>query len=358
MKIFGRYGAIQLLRSGRAHACSLAVAGILALTLGTAHAQQMAGSVEDGLRQLASVIAERSTASGRNTVAVLPFAHADGSCSVFSTYVVDELILSLFSLPNAGLDIVERSQLEAIISELAMGEGGLLNPATTKELGNISGVNALTLGTITVIGDSVRLNARLVATDTGKTISAAAVTIPKTQAIATLLGQPAACATTATGGRSVNNASPQVTSRLQPQGEYPEQTREGIHLELRRAGRQNGHQSQSAFMFRATNAKPIPIRYSVSIDDISYADSNGNICSDYYNRTKIIGSHWYAAEETIYAAVMPGDTAQFSVGELNCESSRFSKSGTITIALIVAEDGQEQPKRIRFSFFDVPFVSD
>jgi hypothetical protein len=56
---------------------------------------------------------------------------------VLSTYVVDELILSLFSVPDAKLDIVERSQLEALISELQIGEGGLLNPETTKKLGNM-----------------------------------------------------------------------------------------------------------------------------------------------------------------------------------------------------------------------------
>ncbi len=162
-------------------------------TANIAVAQQVAGTVEDGLGQLAAAIAERSKAAERSTIAVLPFRHADGNCSVLSTYIVDELILSLFSLPNAQLDIIERSQLEAIIAELSIGEGGLLNPATTKELGNLSGVSALTIGTITVIGDSVRLNARLVATDTGRIFSAAAVTVPKTQALNSLLSQASSC---------------------------------------------------------------------------------------------------------------------------------------------------------------------
>jgi class 3 adenylate cyclase len=56
----------------------------------------------------------------------------------------------------------------------------------------MSGVSALTVGTITVLGDAVRLNARLVATDTGRTISAAAVTVPRTQTVADLLGRPVA----------------------------------------------------------------------------------------------------------------------------------------------------------------------
>jgi hypothetical protein len=51
-------------------------------------------------------------------------------------------------------------------------------------------VGALTVGTITVIGDTVRINARLIATDSGKAVSAAAVAIPKVAAVNELLKQP------------------------------------------------------------------------------------------------------------------------------------------------------------------------
>ena len=195
-----------------------------------ASAQQVAGTVEDGLAQLAHAIADRSKAAERTTIAVLPFPHADGACSVLSTYVVDELILSLFSLSDAELEIIERSQLEAIITELAIGEGGLLNPATTKELGNLSGVSALAIGTITIIGDSIRLNARLVATDTGKTISAAAVTIPKTQAITSLLGQSSTCAVNVaanSGSAPVSRPAASGNSGVAAQSEF---SAEGLHF--------------------------------------------------------------------------------------------------------------------------------
>lgn len=155
-----------------------------------ANAAEVAGSVEDGLGQLAQAIVEKSNAADRTTIAILPFANTDGTCSVLSNYIVDELTLRLFSVPDSKLEIVERSQLEALLAEMKTGSSGLLNPETTKQLGNLSGVSALALGTITVIGDQVRVNARLVATDTGKTISAAAVNIPKTSAIEELLAQP------------------------------------------------------------------------------------------------------------------------------------------------------------------------
>ena len=150
----------------------------------------VSGTVEEGLGQLAQAIVEKSNAADRTTIAILPFANADGTCSVLSSYIVDELTLRLFSVVDSKLEIVERSQLEALLAEMKAGASGLLNPETTKQLGNLSGVSALALGTITVIGDQIRVNARLVATDTGKTISAAAVNIPKTSAIEELLAQP------------------------------------------------------------------------------------------------------------------------------------------------------------------------
>jgi TolB-like protein len=151
---------------------------------------QIEGPVETGLAQLAKQIVTKSAAAGKTTVAVLPFPNADGSCSVLSNFIADELIQNLFSVPGSSLEIVERAQLETLIKELKLGASGLLNPETTKKLGSQSGVSALTVGTITVIGDTVRINARLIATDTGKAISAAAVDIPKVAAVSELLKQP------------------------------------------------------------------------------------------------------------------------------------------------------------------------
>lgn len=170
--------------------------------VGSPAVAEVAGSVDAGLQDLAAQIVQKSTAADRTKIAILPFPNADKSCSVLSTYIVDELTLALFTVPNSKLTIVERAQLESLINELTIGEGGLLNPETTKELGKISGVQALAVGTITVIGDTLRINSRLVATDTGETVSAAAVNIPKTNAINDLLGQRTPCGTLIAGASS------------------------------------------------------------------------------------------------------------------------------------------------------------
>lgn len=161
---------------------------LIALAFAPQAQAQVAGSVEAGLQQLARQIVEKSTAADTQVIAVLPFPNADGTWSVLSTYIVDELTLALFSVPDSPLTIVERAQIEALLSEMNIGQGGL-PPAATQKLGATSGVQALVLGTVTVIGDTLRITSRLVDTKTGRTISAAAVSVPRTSQLNDLLDQ-------------------------------------------------------------------------------------------------------------------------------------------------------------------------
>src|SRR3954453_172376 len=82
---------------------------------------QVEGPVEQGLAQLATQIVAKSRDAGKTAIAVLPFPNADGSCSVLSKFIPDELIQSLFNVPGSKLEIVERAQLEAVIDELKLG---------------------------------------------------------------------------------------------------------------------------------------------------------------------------------------------------------------------------------------------
>ncbi|MHA6298736.1 FlgO family outer membrane protein [Devosia sp. CAU 1758] len=325
---------------------------------GMANAQQVAGTVEDGLVQLAYDIAERSKAAERTTIAVLPFLHADGTCSVLSTYVVDELILSLFSLADTEIDIVERSQLEAIIAELSIGEGGLLNPATTVRLGNLSGVSALTIGTITVIGNRVRLNARLVATDTGRIFSAAAVTVPNTSDLSTLMGQSAACTTTVgqRSKKSSDGGTQQGPSQQANGNSALEQIRDGIRVELRSINLNPTHTSRINAVLRLENLGDA--EKMISMSHFTFTDNTGNLCSNPGNwYTKVAGipydSNGIALKD--YSSIQPNEVIQFSITELGCESRNFSPSGSIDVGISYAVEGSSVVNMARYSMLDVPF---
>ena len=52
-------------------------------------------------------------------------------------------------LLGAGVDVIERQRLEAVLQEQRMGASGTLSPDTMKKLGMILGVDALFMGTVT-----------------------------------------------------------------------------------------------------------------------------------------------------------------------------------------------------------------
>lgn len=60
--------------------------------------------------------------------------------------VADEFV---FQLLDRGIRVVERARIENILQEHNLNRRGVLDPATVKEAGNILGVDALIMGTVT-----------------------------------------------------------------------------------------------------------------------------------------------------------------------------------------------------------------
>jgi TolB-like protein len=152
--------------------------------------------MEGGIDELARQIVERAGSSERTTIAISAFPHVDDTCSELSNFLVDELVLSLFRVPGGRLQIIERSQLGRIFAEIELSMSGAVDANTTQQLGRLHGVDTLLVGSLTTIGDDLRVNARMINTETGQVFSAAAVNIPKTPTIETLMRRPSAAGCT------------------------------------------------------------------------------------------------------------------------------------------------------------------
>lgn len=154
--------------------------------------------VEDGIDKLAKQIVARSGSEEPTTIAISAFPHIDDTCSELSNFLVDELVLSLFDVPDANLQIIERSQLGRIFAELELSMSGAVDANTTQELGRIHGVDTLLVGSLTTLGDDLRVNARMLNTETGQVFSAAAVNIAKTSTVEDLMSETSASGCTLT----------------------------------------------------------------------------------------------------------------------------------------------------------------
>lgn len=180
--------------------------------LGLTSSAMAVGTLEDGMSELAQQIVKNSVAKGKKSIAISSFQHINGDQSELSNYLSDELVLKLFSVPNSNLEIIERGQLNKIFQEMQFSMSGVVDTKTIQKLGKLHGVGALVLGSITEMGESIRVNARLIDTETGKVFSAAGTTISKTATISELLSRIILVAGQG-GSKKSFNSTPGVISK-------------------------------------------------------------------------------------------------------------------------------------------------
>ena len=163
-------------------------AGVLTVFV-QAQAAYAAENLEKGIAELATKIVTKSVDKGNRSIAIAPFPNVRGEYTSLSNYISDELVLGLFNVPDANIEIIERTQLGEIFKELSLSLTGTIDAKSIKQMGKVYGVDALVIGATTTLGDKMRINARMVDTETARVYSAAATSVPVTSQISQLSSQ-------------------------------------------------------------------------------------------------------------------------------------------------------------------------
>jgi|GEM_PF-5579309 len=100
----------------------------------------------------------------KTRVAVLDFS-AKGIDEIIAEAVTENLITSL--IDSGTYEVIERSQLNKLMSELKLQNSDDFNDQLRHELGNLFGVKLVILGSVTKIGEIITINVRGVEVDTG-----------------------------------------------------------------------------------------------------------------------------------------------------------------------------------------------
>lgn len=171
---------------------------------------------EEGIDELTKSIVTDAAKFQKQKLAVVDFTDLAGNVTELGRFLAEELSVSLV-LTGKGLEMVDRTQLNRIFQEQALSFSGALDPTAVRKVGQIAGVDALIAGTITDLGDTVRLTLKIMATNTGRLISAARTTIPKTGTISMLMEREVAVPRmpSAVGSGASARPSPLPTRRLQ-----------------------------------------------------------------------------------------------------------------------------------------------
>lgn len=189
---------MRITRFARGLSCALVVA-TFASSGSPARAQRLQA---EGVKELADQIVAGVTKEQKRKVAIVPFRELDGQATVFGTFLAEELTTRLFMA--GSLDIVERSMLDKIMSELKLGASGAIDPTTAKQIGKLAGVDAIVTGSITDLPSSVAVNCRLIDVQTGRVFAAAQTRIVKDDDVKAMMGKSIA----APGGAPVPAPTP------------------------------------------------------------------------------------------------------------------------------------------------------
>ena len=114
-------------------------------------------------------------------VAVMPFESASGDAEIASLGKGLQAMITTDLLEVGAYELVERSRLVDIQSELALSKSGAVDKATAVKIGKLAGASYLLTGTVTVLGEVMRIDARIFATQTGEILLAEKIEGPKAE---------------------------------------------------------------------------------------------------------------------------------------------------------------------------------
>lgn len=163
----------------------LLTAAILALMSISAHAaENLDRAVESLARQ---IVNSRPADAAPLRVAVTAFVASDRRTTQFTNFLMSALTGEMVAMSNGKFRVIERQQLEAALAEIEMQNVPVFSADSAQSLGNFLGVDALIIGDITPLADTVRLDARLIMVETVETIAQARDWVPLTPIVANQL---------------------------------------------------------------------------------------------------------------------------------------------------------------------------
>ena len=164
----------------------LVIATITALTLCSMFGAE---TLDSQMSTLAQTLAAKIKDSGKKKVTVLDFTDLEGKkVTELGRYIAEQLTINLDS-SKKEFTIVDRANLKKILDEHKLTVSGLVEPENAKKLGQISGVDALILGTVADLPNSVKVFAKIIATDTADVAGSGECRVTKDDEVKYLLGR-------------------------------------------------------------------------------------------------------------------------------------------------------------------------
>ena len=140
-------------------------------------------------------------------IAVVDFMDLEGNVTHLGRFLAEETSNALMK-QKSGLVVIDRNHLGQILKEQKLSATGLVNEAEARQVGRIAGVQAFVIGTLTPLGDEVRLSVKVIHTDSARMVTSGAAAIARVGTIDKLLAQGLGNTHAASTASSKSAASP------------------------------------------------------------------------------------------------------------------------------------------------------
>jgi len=139
------------------------------------------------LKKLATDVAARIHAMNHERVTVVDFVDLDKKPSKLGKYLAQQLQASLAE-PDFKLMVVDQSQLGQLLDQMSKLNEGLIDPATSRELGKVAATEVIIVGTVMPSSMTVRLDVRAIDLQTAKLITGGSTSLARMGMVDRLLG--------------------------------------------------------------------------------------------------------------------------------------------------------------------------
>lgn len=170
-----------------------------------------AADLDTSIQEIGKSLAVQMKERQAKKLAVVSFSDLNGYQSALGDFIAEELITTLFN--EGDFDIVERRELERVLSEQGSYTTGNFDKDTVAELEKLLGIDVLITGTITDLGDKIKINSRAISVETAKIFAAKGVTVDRDTTIDNLMSQ-------SSSGSASTNTSSQEGVIKQPSNVY------------------------------------------------------------------------------------------------------------------------------------------
>lgn len=144
-----------------------------------------AASIDVQLNRLTNQLIKSLSEEKKSKIAIMEFPDLHGNTSELGKFIPEELTTRLFL--TRRFDVVERSLLNKVLEEQNLGMTGLVDVSSAARVGQMLGVEAIVTGTITDLGHAIRINARVIATETAGVFAVSSVSIEKDEHIVAMM---------------------------------------------------------------------------------------------------------------------------------------------------------------------------